>query len=280
MTNHKDYSHLDIKKFRLHRSSHPKKDAAWYEAQKSKRTKIEIAQELDISYDDSVQGAVYPDYNQLVTVWYFPFDINLKVYTGWDFWLDTTALIFFQKNFRTGRLQVISAVQRVDRDLRKFAAFVTGRPTQNFTYTNEDMELIQKHSTYKPKYASHFWDPYNTDSRSVVSRDDTIRTTLQSFGIYIETKRGTTVADRIRKTTLALNRISVDEHCFDLNQSMIQSKYPQVPEWSQRTSEQTKPIHNEASHFRTAFEYFIDNEPEHDESLLSSYGSVQVDYGL
>lgn len=68
MTNHKDYSHLSIEKFRLHRSSHPKKDQAWYEEQKKKRTKIEIAQELDISYDDSVTGAVYPDYRQLVTV--------------------------------------------------------------------------------------------------------------------------------------------------------------------------------------------------------------------
>lgn len=280
MTNHKDYSHLSIEKFRLHRSSHPKKDQAWYEEQKKKRTKIEIAQELDISYDDSVTGAVYPDYRQLVTVWYSPFDIALKTYTSRDFGLDTNALIIWQKNFRTNRLQIISSVQRVNRDLRKFAAFVTGKPTPNFTYTNEDMEIMQKHIAYKPKYAGHFGDPYNADSRSTVSRDDTIRTVLEWFGIYIETKRGSTVADRIRKSTLALSRISVSDDCVDLNQSLTQSKYPQVPEWSQRTSEQTKPIHDENSHFRTAFEYFIDNEPEYDESLLSNSGSVEVQHNL
>ena len=44
-----------------------------------------------------------------------------------------------------------------------------------------------------------------------------------------------------------------------LFRSVSQSRYPD--ETKQMTSEKTKPIHNEFSHFRTALEYFADNEP-------------------
>jgi len=54
MTNHPDYSHIQIKKFRLHWRLHPLKTQEWYEKQKKQRTKLEVAQELDISYDNSV----------------------------------------------------------------------------------------------------------------------------------------------------------------------------------------------------------------------------------
>jgi hypothetical protein len=54
MTNHPDYVHIKIKKYRLHWSQHPLKTQAWYERQKATRTKLEVAQELDISYDNSV----------------------------------------------------------------------------------------------------------------------------------------------------------------------------------------------------------------------------------
>jgi hypothetical protein len=55
MTNHPDYSHLTLKKYRLHWSQHPNKTPQRYEEQKKIRTRLEIAQELDISYDDSVE---------------------------------------------------------------------------------------------------------------------------------------------------------------------------------------------------------------------------------
>lgn len=42
---------------------------------------------------------------------------------------------------------------------------------------------------------------------------------------------------------------------------MIQSHYPQIKENSQATTAKTKPVHDENSHFRTTYEYWIDNEP-------------------
>ena len=85
MTNHADYAHLNIRKYRLHWSKHPLKTMAWYEAQKKKRTRVDVAKELDISYDASVTGAVYPDYQNLVTLKKIDYDVNLRTYTVWDF---------------------------------------------------------------------------------------------------------------------------------------------------------------------------------------------------
>jgi len=85
MTNHPDYVHLKIKKFRLHWTAHPLKTQEWYEHQKQIRTKLDVAKELDISYDDSVTGAVYPSFTDKVKIKPVEYDPNLKTYTSWDF---------------------------------------------------------------------------------------------------------------------------------------------------------------------------------------------------
>ena len=54
MTNHKDYKHIQAKKYRLHWAQHPLKTQAWYEEEKLYRDTLSIAKELDISYDNSV----------------------------------------------------------------------------------------------------------------------------------------------------------------------------------------------------------------------------------
>lgn len=54
MTNHKDYAHLLINKIRLLRNQHPLKTNARYELQKVERTSIDLAKEVDISYETSV----------------------------------------------------------------------------------------------------------------------------------------------------------------------------------------------------------------------------------
>lgn len=89
-----------------------------------------------------------------------------------------------------------------------------------------------------------------------------IQTQLREFGIYLQRNNKTTVDERIRKSTLALDRVRIDNAQIDLIASMVQSKYPQVSENAQMTKEKVLPIHDENSHFRTAFEYFIDNEPQ------------------
>lgn len=258
MTNHPDYAGLDIKKFKLHWTLHPLKTQEWYEAQKKKRTKLDIAKELDISYDDSVTGAVYPSFLEKVRIWDFPYNPNLKTYTSWDFGRDSNVVIFWQKDFEKDRLKIFSACDKVDWDIDKFAAFVTWTPTQWFEYEQNDLDKIEE--MYWKKYTNHFWDPYNWDSKTTNAKKS-ISDILQDMWIHLTLNRWSSLENRITDTGLALDRIDIDKSCYKLIESMTQSRYPKVKEWSQATSEKTKPIHDENSHYRTAFEYFIDNEP-------------------
>ena len=260
MTSHEDYAHLSMKKFRLHWSDHPNKTQVWYENEKKNRTPLETAKELDISYDDSVTGAVYKDFQRKANFGKYEFDPELQLYTSWDFGRDMTAIIWIQKDFKTNTCKIIDSFQKTDKDIDFFAAFVNAIPTPGFEYTEKEMNLIEKHQKWKSYYLNHFGDPYNAHNRNVIS-ENTIVKQLSKYGISIQTKSGTLVADRIGKTILALPRYFVDENQLDFIQAITQARYPEVKEGSQRTREQKLPIHNATSHFRTALEYWVDNEP-------------------
>ncbi len=262
MTKHKDYEHLTVKRTRLHRPLHPLKNKIWYEIQKLTRTKTDLAKEIDISYEDSVSNAVYPLFSQMVQIWKYIYQWDRFTYTWMDFWLDTNACIIFQKDFRTNSLYMIKAFKRVDRDIRQFWWLIIWKPTQWFTYTDEDNEIMEETKYYK--YSNHFWDPYNSDNRSTVNKRSTIRSELWSLWIHIKTSRNTTLEERIKMAWLSFNRLFIDKSCVDVFESLQQSHYPQIKDNVEITVEKTKPVHDEHSHYRTAYEYFISNEPKTD----------------
>lgn len=273
MTNHPDYIHLDIKKYRLHWKLHPLKTQERYEREKKKRTVLDVAKELDISYDDSVSGAVYKSFRNMVAISYYPYDPNMKLYRSFDFGRDSNACIRWQKDFRTNMLYIIRSVRRKDWNIKQFAWLVTGRPTPWFLYTEEDIQFMDEIADRR-KTSGDYGDPYNADSTTTNTQwPNSIRQQFQEFWIYLRTKRST-LEERIRKTTLALERVKIDQTVTDVIESMVQSKYPQVPENSQWTREKLKPVHDDNSHMRTAFEYFIDNEPE---SFIEAQW-IEVDY--
>lgn len=125
MTGHPDYIHLNIKKVRLHWRKHPLKTEAWYEKQKRERTRLDLAKEIDISYDDSVSDAVYPDFRTLVKFTKVDYNPEFRTYTSWDFGRDSNALIFVQKDFRTNRLYILRTIRKKNWHIEKFLAFVT-----------------------------------------------------------------------------------------------------------------------------------------------------------
>lgn len=260
MTNHPDYEHLEIKKIRLHWRLHPLKDQEWYETQKRQRTKLDVAKELDISYDDSVTWAVYPFFNDMVKIWKYEYNPDLKTYTSWDFGRDANVVIVWQKDFKFNKLYIIKSFEKINRDIQKFASFITWKPTNWYTYTAEELKEIEYMSNIT-NYSWHFWDPYNWSARQT-NASQSIKEILDDMWIYLHLKHWTTIESRITDTILSLNRISIDEQNVNLIESMIQSRYPKTKEWSETTREKTKPIHDWNSHYRTAFEYFIDNEPK------------------
>jgi hypothetical protein len=52
------------------------------------------------------------------------------------------------------------------------------------------------------------------------------------------------------------------ERCEYFIECMVSAKYPTKTETSQSVTARDKPVHDWTSHFRSAFEYFADNEPQ------------------
>jgi len=267
MTDHKDYKHLNINKYRLHWKLHPDKTEEWYENEKKNRTSLDIAKELDISYDDSVTGAVYKDYSNVVQFGNYEYNPNYKLYTAWDFGRDMTAVIWALHNLDDDYCEIIDAYQKSAYDYQGslyidfFRAFITGEVEQGYIYTKEELEMIDRHRAWQNKYSGHFGDPYNTDSKTINAKSS-IHDSFNAKGIYITTNRLSKLDERINCTKLFFRKLRVNENLSSFNQAIIQSRYPSVREGSERTTETLKPIHDDNSHFRTALEYLADNFPK------------------
>lgn len=263
MTDHPDYKHLLKRKIRLYRKDHPLKTDARYKYQQHTRTTLDLAKEVDISYETSVTWAVYPLFKRMATKWTFVYNIKRKTYWSWDFWRDSNSFILWQKDFITWAVYVIKTFERVWRHIKDFAWLVIWKPYQwnNWAYSEDDYQIMDYMRLIR--FSNHFWDPYNSDTRTT-AQTDTIRTALREMWVNLTTNRKSTLKERITKTQLWLNRLFYDSDCVSWEQAIIQSHYPQIKEWSESTAERDKPVHDENSHYRTATEYFFDNEPSHD----------------
>ena len=260
MTNHKAYRHLLNKKIRLPWKLHPLKTKVWYEFQKMTRTATDLAQEVDISYETSVVNAVYPLFLQMATKGTYVYDVNRHTYWSWDFGRDSIAFCLWQKDFQTGNVFLIKSFRRVNWNIKDFAGLVIWKPYawNSWVYDERDFKIMKFMQLVR--FHDHFGDPYNSDSRTVVS-DDSIRKALSEMWINITTNRKSTLRERITKTQLWMNRLFYDKDNYEWEQSIIQSHYPQKSENRELTTEQRQPVHDENSHFRTCTEYFFDNEP-------------------
>ena len=260
MTNHKAYRHLLNKKIRLPWRLHPLKTNVWYEFQKMTRTATDLAQEVDISYETSVVNAVYPLFLQMATKGTYVYDVNRHTYWSWDFGRDSIAFCLWQKDFQTGNVFLIKSFKRVNWNIKDFAGLVLWKPYawNSWVYDERDFKIMKFMQLVR--FHDHFGDPYNSDSRTVVS-DDSIRKALSEMWINITTNRKSTLRERITKTQLGMNRLFYDKDNYEWEQSIIQSHYPQKSENRELTTEQRQPVHDENSHFRTCTEYFFDNEP-------------------
>jgi len=254
-------SHIDV--HTLHWKLHPLKDEEWYNEQKNRRTAEEIAQELDISYEASVTGRVYKEFDEVEHGGDERFDYTdeLPVFTSWDFGeggQDPTSIIWLQIHPHTKHIRVIDALEKNTGDLSWFAPFVLRQhpsASQVHKYTEREMEMIERHKEWK--VPQHWGDPYNGDKTMLQT---SIKKELEKHGVYINLGKRSTVEERIRKVRLAMKNMVVHERCHDtFSQAIQNARYPQVRETSQATSAKTKPIHDWTSHFRTALEYAVDN---------------------
>jgi len=240
----------------MHWQDHPFKDNEWYEYEKERRTEESLAQEVDISYLKSLEGRVYPDWNEeFVEQGKFEYDYNLPLYVGWDFGFDDdTAIIWAQPN--KGKLRIIDTYRNNYKLIDFYIPFVTGiTPSDAIKYSSKDLAKIASHKTWKK--GVHFGDPAGRFGNQVVNT--TVVEELRNSGIEINFKDAWKHFDR-RKTALRLLirngiELNMNSDTKYFNLCMINSAYPKVKQHGVDEVRSIKPLHNWSSHYRSAAEY-------------------------
>lgn len=240
----------------LHWKRHPLKDQSWYEFECSRRTEEEVAQELDISYNKSQEGRVYPEWNESnIEQGIFEYDDLLPLYVGWDFGnTDDTAMIWAQPFH--GKLRIVDTYRNTGKTIDFYVPFVTGiTPSDGYKYTPLDLKKIAMHKFWKR--GTHFGDPAGRFKNAV--SNETVISVLKNNGIIVnfddrwkEFSLRKTAVKLLLMAGLQLN-LNVDTKYFGL--CISQAAYPQVKNQGVAEVRSLKPKHDYTSHYRSALEY-------------------------
>lgn len=240
----------------LHWTRHPLKDQEWYNYEKLRRSEEEIAQELDISYNKSQTGRVYPEWSEgNVEIGRFEYDPGLPLYVGWDFGkTDDTAIIWAQPF--DSKLRIIDSYSRTGQNIDFYVPFVTGIvPSGDYRYRREDLEIIETHRNWKR--GVHFGDPAGRFKNGVT--DATVFSVLNEAGIVVNYKDSWKEHQNRKRASKALIlrgiQINLNKKTRELNKCMENAAYPQPTVAGRPEVHSQKPKHDWTSHYRSSFEY-------------------------
>jgi len=120
-----------IKVHTLHWSKHPAKTTEWYQAEALRRTKREVAQELDINYIASAGKPFYDGYHiEAHRRKDLKWNTELPMIRGWDFGFHRPACCFCQ--IVRGRLVILKEVLGQDETLRDFRDRIITISNENY----------------------------------------------------------------------------------------------------------------------------------------------------
>lgn len=240
----------------LHWKLHPLKDQSWYLFEKTRRTDEEIAQELDISYNKSQEGRVYPEWSETnVQEGEFDYDPTLPLYVGWDFgYTDDTAIIWAQP--KHGRLRIIDTYRNTGKTIDFYIPFVTGiMSSDSYAYNKFDLEVIERHKEWKR--GTHFGDPAGRFQNMVVNV--TVLDVLRQYGIVVNFRDAWKEFHRRKTAGKMLIREGIDLNVNPRTKyfavCMMNAAYPRVKHAGIEEVRSLKPKHDYTSHYRSAFEY-------------------------
>lgn len=264
-----------MKHIRLHWSLNPMYTKEWYEWKTKSMTQEQIAQELEINYDASVTGRVYPRFANIPAwdckFWVYSYDPYLPLYCSIDNshgWKDNHAIILAQIT-SNWFIRVIDSLQLESYTTITECASLLSKQAE-WKLNDESLKFLERYKEYKqPIFIA---DPYDSNS----TWDDTsIIKIYNNYWITLNLpSRKKWIKERIRVCQLNMGRIEVNvntESIKSLNwgfvSAMQNARFPERNETSQSTGENHTPIHDATSHFRTSFEYLVNYIVEQEESM-------------
>lgn len=122
----------------------------------------QIAQELDIDYNASVEGRVYPSFKS--DTWDLEYDPTKQTYA----WIDNShggtdphALVIAQVDPRNHFIDIIDCIT-MNLDITTMANFVAG--VAKFNMNDNEFRFLERYKLYNMAKATFISDPYDTDT--------------------------------------------------------------------------------------------------------------------
>lgn len=241
----------EIKWLRYHWTEHPLYDKEWYKWRIRWMSKESIAQELEIDYNTAIVWRVYADFPKETTdVKYNP---DKPLYIAMDNshgWKNPFALICVQPDWVYWN--VIDSI-KVNCTPENMASFLTCEPKHEIT--TEQYQFLERYRQYNWRRATFISDPYDT---KVALWNSTILEDFRKVGINLQLPQERRKSEQILITRTNLYKVRYNDYCLDWASSMMNSRYPERKEWSNSTTVQMNPVHDDQfSDDRTASEYFF-----------------------
>jgi len=222
----------------------------WYDKESKRRTSVEIAQELNISYDASLEGAIFEKFDpkrQIVKHDTIKYNSSLPVYVAADFGIDTTSFVWIQYDGYNYR--VIDEYEDKGHDISHYIPIIQSKPYGSVTILG---------------------DPRSGKSKQVNS-SNTVYSQLKHAGFRVKEVVRTSINDRLNASRFILNRTLVSDRCV-LFIGMVEN-------WRMkraRENDRPTPDHSIWSHMGEAFGYFalgVNEKQKKYNTRLKSYNS-------
>jgi hypothetical protein len=235
----------------------PRKTSSWLEKERRRRSSEDFNREIMINWELSITGRVYPEVDN-AAVGDYPFLLNEHLYCSWDFGLDGTALLFWQRNKANGKWRMIDSYFNQNQPIQFYFPLFGQAIESKFTYGDDDLKAITEISQY-PR-CIHFGDP---DVKKRAFQTDAISTqsALNKAGIYVQTIPAKTWQFRRDVTKVFLQdgiEINLNPRTEFAYECFKYDRYKERPQDVEYTSPPQR-VHGIESHLATAMEYFAVN---------------------
>jgi hypothetical protein len=226
----------------------------WYEEAKLALNfdKVKIAQELDISYEESVDGIMYPQirFSRMYDDDSVLYDPKQALYCSMDYGTsDMTALVWFQYDHKKRRFRVIDSYRNNGKTIKWYVPLLLGPAFIGLGeaeggYNAEETEVIMSHAKFFGRYTAFYGDPAGKQRNQVTNTS--VISELAKYDIFVKSsnKFNSYETRKFRSQRMLL-------YC-DFN---VNSCGQLIDDIKNSREEKGKPVHGPESHFRTAFEY-------------------------
>lgn len=240
----------EIKGLRYHWSEHPLYDEKWYKWKIKGMSPEKIAQELEIDYNTALEWRVYKDFpKQAEKVVYDPVKQLYIWIDNSHWWVDPHAVVVAQID--THYINIIDSIE-VNSSPQDMAEYLAWIP--KFQMNNSQLKFLERWKTYNRSNAIYISDPYDTHTKM---GNSTIYDDYSKVWIKLQIPYNRDKKQQIQQTKANIYRLRYNDYCLDYASSMMNARYPEIRESSNRTWANDKPVHDWTSHFRTATEYGI-----------------------